>query len=181
MAIGAGIAIIISTIIATIVDVLGGVTQTAKEILYKIWDAIHLVITKFLDVAPTPLKIFVFLFLIITIGNLFSNFFLGMSYACHSTAGLYRIYNIPSGLGYVFRSNLLEWSVTDRDAHIVQNYDKFTGDGGMVNIQCSADDVPTLYFYAIDILSYNLWILLLILIYGTPLAIKYYKSMGALH
>jgi hypothetical protein len=176
-----GIVLIISAIVTAIGTALGQITSTAKEILFKIWDAVHSLIRVFLDVAPTPLKVFIFLFLILSVSNIFSNFFLGMRYACHSTAGLYEIGTITGGLAYAFRSNLLDWSITDRDAHITSNFEQVTGEEDMVNLRCSADDVPKLYFYEVDILSYNLWILLLILIYGTPLAIKYYKSMGALH
>lgn len=159
---------------------LGEVTDVGKELLFKIWDAVWNLIRTFLDHAPRPLTILVFLFLLVTFGNLFSKVFLGVQYACLSTGQLYEAPDIITGLTTGIRINFFDWSVDDVDSYITENYDFKQQKADVVNVRCGSD-IPKLYFYSIDILSYRLWILLLFLIYGAPIALAYYSKMGVLH
>lgn len=137
-------------------------------------------IKTFIDVAPKPLKVFLFMFLILFVGNLFSRIFLGSMYACTSSGNLYKADNLIEGIANNIRLNFFGWTVLEKDNFVLNNYDYVGTQESLSNVQCS-EDVPSLYFYTVDVLSYELWLLLLVLMYGTPLAIKYYRSMGVLH
>jgi hypothetical protein len=109
---------------------------------------------------------------------------LGMDYACDSQAMLYKSPDVISGLGSQIRTNFFSWSVADNDAYIHENYSPFADSPSPSHVKCVSNGVtsqPKLYFYSVDILSYNLWLLIMFLVYGTPLAIKYYQTAGILN
>jgi hypothetical protein len=147
-----------------------------ETIIQYVWSFIK----TFIEIAPKPLKVFLFLFMLLIVGNLFSRVFLGSMYACTSAGNLYQSENIFDGIANNVRLNFFGWTIIEKDSFIANNYDYVSTQNSMTNIQCR-DDVPSLYFYTVDVLSYNLWILVFILLYGTPLVIKYYRSMGVLH
>jgi hypothetical protein len=145
-----------------------------------VWEVVWQLLHGFWQNAPQVLRVFIFLFLVVSIGNLFSNFFLGSNYACTSENQLYKANNLFEGIGNRIRMTFFGWTISQSDTFITSNYNYLQQVADVTNIRC-IDAEPRLYFYSVDVFSYNLWLLLLILLYGTPLAVKYYKAMGALH
>ena len=170
----------ILAILTAIGTFLAGITSQVVDALKMTFEAIWKFITMFLENAPKPLKIFLFLFLLVTVGNIFSSFFLGAKYACTNTNLLYEAPSILEGIGNTIRLNFFGWTISETNSFIVSNYDRVTQSGGLTNVQCVAES-PKLYFYSVDVFSYNLWLLLLILLYGTPMVLGYYSKMGVLH
>ncbi len=170
----------ILAILTAIGTFLLGVGGQIIDALQMTFEAIWKLIRTFLEVAPKPLKILLFLFLLVTVGNIFSNFFLGSMYACTSTNLLYEAPNILEGIGNTIRFNFFGWTIGEMDSFITLNYNRARQSGGLTNVQC-ANEAPKLYFYSIDIFNYYLWLLLLVLIYGTPMVWSYYSRMGVLH
>ncbi len=170
----------ILTILTAIGTFLLGVGGQIIDALQMTFEAIWKLIKTFLEVAPKPLKILVFLFLLVSVGNIFSNFFLGSSYACTSTNLLYQTPNILEGIGNSIRFNFFGWTIGETDSFIRLNYDRVTSSSGITNVQC-VSEAPKLYFYSIDVFNYYLWLLILILLYGTPMVLGYYSKMGVLH
>ena len=170
--------------IITILTAIGTALATAGgyvvDSIKLVWDALWRLISFFMEHAPKPLQVFVFLFLLVTIGNLFSNFFLGSSYACTSTNQLYQAESLFEGIGNRVRMAFFGWTIAETDTFITNNYEHIEHEADVTNVRCVSSE-PKLYFYSVDVFSYSLWLLLLILLYGAPLVIKYYRAMGALH
>lgn len=150
------------------------------EAIGMVFDGIRSVLDWFISNAPRPLQLFLFLFLLVSVGNVFSKFVIGSSYACTSTNQLYQSESLIEGVGNRVRMEFFGLSETEINNLIVSNYEHIEQKADVTNVRCVGGSAK-LYFYSVDLFSYNLWILLLILLYGAPLAIRYYKSMGLLH
>lgn len=68
---------------------------------------------------------------------------------------------------------------THRNTFIHDNYLLVNQKPSPTNVKCVAVQ-PKLFFYSINILDYNLWLLLLIVVFGAPMIWSYYSRMGAL-
>lgn len=134
----------------------------------------------FVQAAPTPMKILIFLFLILTIGNLFSNFIMGATYACDSGNTLYKADNIGTTMGLMLTQGFLEMSEADRNMYIQTNYEQISPRVGVTGVKC-VDTQPRLMFYSINVLSYTLWLILVLALFGIPMILRYYKTMGVVN
>jgi hypothetical protein len=174
---------ILATILSGLATIIGGAVTAGKEVVSAIgsvmtgvWSAL----STFISNSPRPMKILIFMFLLVSIGNLFSNFFLGMKYACNSNDQLYEADNIVTGLASAIRLNLFSFTIAETDTYIAENYERIIPDADVTTVRCE-DEHAKLFFYNIDLFSYKLWLLLMILIYGAPLVWSYYSKMGVLH
>lgn len=174
--------VIIIPILAVLGAIWGGITGAVSQvlsILQSIVTALWQMIRTFIDVAPTALKVLVFMFLLVTVGNIFSNFFMGASYACDSANLLYQAPDMLTGIIAGIRMNFLAFTIGERDSFIQSNYQQKAMQSGFTTVRCASEQ-PKLFFYNIEILSYRLWLLMLLLIYGAPMAFKWYQKMGVL-
>jgi hypothetical protein len=174
---------ILTAIVGFLASVIGGavtagtaVVEAVGSVMTGVW---HMINT-FISNSPRPLKILIFLFLIVTIGNLFSNFFLGMRYACDSNEQLYESDSIITGIASQIRLNLFSWTIGERDDYIQDNYEATESEPSMTQVGCEGTNVG-FFFYNIDLFSYNLWLLIMLLVYGAPMVFGYYSKMGVLH
>jgi hypothetical protein len=174
---------ILSAIIGFLATLVGGAVTAGKavvEAIASVMQGVWSVLSNFISNAPRPLKILIFLFLIVTIGNLFSNFFLGMNYACSSTGVLYEAPSIVTGIASAIQLNLFSFTVGDRNTYLANNYNVADVEVGITNVACDGSNVG-LYFYTVDLFSYQLWLLVMLLLYGAPMVFSYYSRMGVLH
>jgi len=173
---------ILSALIAGIGQIFGAVVDTGKAILDAIMSFLQTIFTilqSFVQSAPTPMKIFIFLFFLLTIGNIFSGFMLGIRYSCDSSNALYESDDFTKPLTLALRNQFTEMSSADRNTYIYENFNRVDPMSTPTKIKCS-DAKPRLYFYSIDILSYPLWLLILVVVVGGPLIWNYYSRMGLL-
>jgi hypothetical protein len=169
-------------LLAALATIIGGLITAGKEVvsvISNIFQAVFSAIQSFVQAAPTPMKMLIFLVFILTIGNIFSNFFLGMRYVCDSNQVLYENDNTIETIGAAIRLNFIVNTIVDRDIYIQSNFQPVIRAASPTNIKC-ADTSPRLFFYSINILDYKLWLLLLVLIMGAPLVWAYYSKMGVL-
>lgn len=142
--------------------------------------SIFSLLQSFVQSAPMPMKVVIFLFFILTFGNIFSNFFLSTHYACNANGILYETSDIGHAMTLMLKSNFQSMSVGDRNTYITDNFNGVTQKASPTMIKCSGTS-PKLYFYSIDVLDYKMWLLLLVILFGAPLIWSYYTKMGALH
>ncbi len=169
------IATAISAIVGTIVD-------TGKAVLDTIigfFQSVFSLLSSFIQSAPTPMKIAIFLFFILTFGNVFSNFFLGTRYACDGNGVLYETTDIAVAMSLMFKTQFQDLSAGERNQFVAENFDLAVNEYRPTRISCEATH-PRLFFYSINLLSYRLWMYLLVIIFGVPLIWGYYSRMGAL-
>jgi hypothetical protein len=133
----------------------------------------------FVQAAPTPMKVLIFLFMILTIGNIFSNFILGATYACDSANTLYKADNIGTTMGLSLTQGFLEMSESARNEYIQTNFEQITPPSGATTVRC-VDTQPKLLFFSVNVLSYTLWLFLCLALWGIPMILKYYSAMGVI-
>lgn len=179
MAIGAIIAGIISAI-GAIAGAIGDAGKAVLDVLISIFQSAFQLLSAFLQSAPTPMRIAIFLFFILTFGNVFSNFFLGTTYACDSVNQLYKSDDFVTSLSGVFKINFQGMSEGERNAFLQENYQIATPSASPTNVRC-VNYKPRLLFYSINLLDYKLWMLLLVALFGIPMILSYYSKMGVLH
>lgn len=173
---------IITAILTFIAGAVGVIVDTGKAVLdvvVSFFQSVWAIFQSFIQTAPTPMKIMLFLFFILTIGNVFSNFALGTRYACDGNNVLYETDNIGTAFTLILKSQFQGLSVGDRNTYITQNFDLSSMRPSPTYIRCS-DAKPRLFFYSVNILDYKLWLLMLVIIFGAPLIWGYYSRMGAL-
>lgn len=149
-------------------DILTGIATTIVATFHKVVDW-------FMNVAPRPIKIFVFMMLLLTLGNLISSVLLSTSFVCTSTNQLRRV-TLWDGVRLFFTR--IVTPLTDEE--IISSSQAYTPESVTFRVAC-VNRSPKPFFYNINILSYPLWLLLLLLIYAIPLVIKWYKAMGVIH
>jgi hypothetical protein len=170
------ILVAIGTILSSVIDI----GKEAVSIIGSILQAFYTAIQTFVNAAPQPMKILMFLALLLTISNVFSNTFLGMRYACTSANKLYESADTVSAVTHWVQLTFLGWTVANKDTFITSNYDAVTMKPSPTYIKCM-DASPRLYFYSINILDYKMWLLMIVLMFGTPMVLGYYSRMGILH
>jgi hypothetical protein len=173
---------IIATIISVISAIGGVVIDTGKAILDTIvgfFQTAFSLLQTFIDTAPTPFKVAIFMFFLLTIGNVFSGFMLSTRYACDGNNVLYETENLGTAMGLILKTQFQSIDPGERNSFILENYQMKTSSPSPTTIKC-VESQPKLYFYSVNILSYSLWLLLLVIIFGTPLIWGYYTKMGAL-
>jgi len=79
----------------------------------------------------------------------------------------------------VFKTQFQGMSEADRITFLQQNYEQGETPASPTRVKC-VDAKPRLLFYSIDVLSYKLWMLLLVALMGIPLILSYYRTMGVL-
>jgi H+/Cl- antiporter ClcA len=174
---------IILTIITAIGSIVGAVVDTGKAVLDTImsfFQSIFSLLQSFVNSAPTPMKVVIFLFFLLTFGNIFSNFFLSTRYACNGNNVLYQTDNIGTAMTLMLKTQFQDLSVGDRNSYIVSNFNQATQSASPTTIKCTSSR-PKLYFYSVDVLDYKTWMLLLVLVFGAPIIWGYYTKMGALN
>jgi hypothetical protein len=173
---------IITAILSAIGAIAGAVADAGKavlDVLSSFFQSIFSLIQSFIQSAPAPMKIAIFLFFILTFGNIFSNFFLGMRYTCDGNNNLYESENIGTAMMLMLKTQFQDMSVGDRNTYITENFNFASQEPSPTHIKC-ADGKPRLYFYSVNILDYKMWLLLLVIIVGAPMIWSYYSRMGAL-
>jgi hypothetical protein len=173
---------IIAAILSAIGAIAGAVADTGKavlDVLSSFFQSIFSVIQSFIQSAPTPMKVAIFLFFILSIGNIFSNFGLGLKYACDGNNVLYETDNIGSAMMLMLKTQFQGLSVGDRNTYINDNFNPLTMKPSPTMIRCSSTK-PRLFFYSVNVLDYKLWLLILVITFGTPMIWGYYSKMGAL-
>lgn len=149
-------------------DIISGIATAIVATFHKLVDW-------FMTSAPKPLRVFVFMMLLITMGNIISSVILSTSFVCTSVNQIRRV-TIWDGVRIFFTR--LVTPVSDSD--IVASSSAYTQQTKLFWVGC-ANKTPRPFFYNIDVLSYPLWLLLLLVIYAVPLIIKWYKAMGVVH
>lgn len=173
---------IIAGILAFVGQIIGTAVDTAKAIvdtMLAFLQTLFTLLQSFIQSAPTPMKIFIFLFFLLTIGNVFSGFLLGMRYACDGSNMLYETENVVPALTLGLKDIFTTQSTADRNSYIYDNYNIRDPVVSPTTIKC-VDNKPKLYFYSINILSYTLWLFILVILFGVPMIWGYYSKMGIL-
>ena len=174
---------IIVAILSAISAIAGVVVDTGKAVLDTImsfFQTIFSLLQSFVQSAPMPMKVIIFMFFILTIGNVFSNFLLSTQYACDGNNVLYKTEDIGHAMTLMLKTQFQGMSVGDRNSYIMSNFDQSPVKLSPTTIKC-ASSKPKLFFYSIDVLNYNTWLLVLVLFFGVPLIWGYYSKMGALN
>lgn len=174
---------IIALAIEAIGAIVGAVVDTGKAILDLLgvfFQSIFSLIQSFVQSAPTPMKVFIFLFFILTLGNIFSSFALTIRYACDGNGALYETGDIGTAMMLMVKTQFQGINVGERNAYIYNNYDFTTLKSSPTRVKCSGD-TPRLYFYSVNIFDYKLWLLILVIAFGAPMIWGYYQRMGVLH
>jgi len=171
MAIGA----IIGTIIVGLGSALSSIGNFTANALAKVFDFVRSVVSWFINVAPKPLRIFVFLFMLLFISNVLTGLILSTSFTCTST-DVVRKTTFFNGVKFAIEKMFHDVS----DADILAGTTEYSSTNKMVRVVCS-NETPRPYLYNINILSFPLWILILILVYFIPLVLKWYRIAGATH
>lgn len=169
--------------IQAIAAIIGGAIDTGKAVLDTIlhfFQAAFTLLQSFIQSAPMPMKIIIFLFFILSIGNVLSNFLFSTRFACDSDGILYQTDQIGTAMTLMLKNQFQDMNAIQRNNYVQSNFEPVTQRHSQTNIKC-VETTPRLYFYSIDILSYNLWILILLIGFGTPLVWGYYSKMGVLH
>jgi hypothetical protein len=99
---------VLGAILSVLASVIGGAISAGKEVvgaISNVVQALFSIIQTWIQSAPSQFKVFIFLFFIVSLGNVFSSFVLGMDYACDSQAMLYKSPDVISGLGSQIRTN----------------------------------------------------------------------------
>jgi hypothetical protein len=173
---------IITAILTAIGTIVGAVADTGKavlDVLSSFFQSIFSVIQSFVQSAPMPMKVAIFLFFLLSIGNIFSNFGLGLKYACDGNNALYETDNIGSAFMLMLKTTFQDASVGDRNTYIAENFQLSNMIPSPTYIKCY-DTKPRLFFYSVNILDYKLWLLILLITFGAPMIYSYYSRMGAL-
>ena len=174
---------VLGAILAVLGTIISGVVNIGKEaisIIGSILQTIYTAVQTFVQAAPTPMKIIVFLAFLLTIGNVFSNAFLGMRYACTSANRLYEQPDTVSTLTHWVQLTFLGWTVSNKDSYIASNYNLVTMKPSATYVKCTSAS-PKLYFYSLNVLDYKMWLLICLLMVGAPMVLGYYGKMGILH
>jgi hypothetical protein len=174
-----GIITAILTAIGSIVGVVVDGGKAVLDLLSSFFQSIFSIIQTFVQSAPTPMKVAIFLFFILSIGNIFSNFGLSIRYACDGNNVLYETDNIGTAMTLMLKTQFQGLSVGDRNTYINENYDAVSMKPSPTMIKC-ASQKPRLFFYSVNLLDYKLWLLILLITFGAPLIWGYYSRMGAL-
>ena len=80
----------------------------------------------------------------------------------------------------ILKTQYQSMTSTERNQFI---YDKFVQSPQKPSptmIRCSGT-MPRLYFYSVDVFSYQTWLLILVVAFGVPLILGYYSKTGILH
>jgi len=163
----------ILTLLGLIFSQIGSVVSQVVGAIGSVLNAVWQMISVLVEAAPAPFKILIFLFLLVTVGNIFTNVAIGSQYVCTTTNNLYKAPDIFSGI-----FNNLKWIITGRtDADITSSYTKITIPPATTSVRCSAG-TARLFFYSVDILDYKLWLLIVILIGLSAFASGYYRKTG---
>ena len=169
-------------ILLALASIVGAIVDGAKAVLDWMMSALQTIFSllqSFVQSAPTPMKVAIFLVFLLTIGNIFSSFFLSVRYACNGNNVLYETESIGSAFLLMVKTQFQGMSVADRDTFIIDNYNLKSQVASPTTIRC-IDSTPKLYFYSVNIFSYKMWLLLLVLVFGAPMIWNYYSRMGAL-
>jgi hypothetical protein len=174
---------VIAEIISAIVAIVGAIVDTGKaalDVLISFFQSVFSLLQSFVQSAPTPMKVVIFLFFILTFSNVFSSFFLSTRYACDGNAVLYETSSISTAMTLMLKTQFQGMSVGDRNTYIAQNLQLSSSNPSPMTIRCVGTS-PRIYFYSVDIFDYKMWLLLLVIFYGTPLIWSYYAHMGSLN
>lgn len=157
-------------IIAILTAIWGGISNAFNvsiEVLKEILAWVKSFISWFLDVAPRPLKIFLFLFFLLTIGNIIFSFIININFVCTSNNEL----RVSSGGflgGLTFAMvNIFNTSIDDYDTYILDNtvqasqYDGKSAEG-LFYAKC-INQKPRLTLYGIDFLNFRYWVVLIVI------------------
>ena len=169
-------------IFAALGVIAGALLDAGKAVLDWMMSALQAIFSllqSFIQSAPTPMKVAIFMLLLLTIANLFSSFFISIRYACNSDNVLYETEDIGSAFLLMVKTQFQNLDSGDTDAFINENFNHATMTPSPTYIKCVASS-PRLFFYSIDIFDYRMWLLLLVLIFGAPMIWNYYSRMGAL-
>jgi len=165
----------LSAILAAIGSALAGLATTTASALTKVFDFLRSIIGWFLNVAPKPIRVFVFLFMLLFIANVLFGALLSTAFVCTSDNQVRKV-NFFTGLKF-FITGLFS---DVQDSTIISESESYTPTSHIVRVAC-VNQAPKPFFYNINLLSYSLWILLLVLIEIMPLVIKWYKTTGIVH
>jgi len=173
---------ILTAIITAIGTIVGTIAETGKVVLDAIlqfFQAVFSLLQSFMQSAPTPMRILFFLFFIVALGNVFSNFYFATRYACDGNGVVYETDNIATAMSLMLKTQFQDMTTGERNAFITENFEVSNQKPSPTTIKCSGT-LPRLYFYSVNVLDYKTWLLLLVLIMGGPIIIGYYSKMGAL-
>lgn len=150
-------------------------------VINEIWQGILSLVARIWDTIPSPLKFVFFLFFLVFFGGFITTFFFGMNFACTTTGSLMDFQDFTTALDYNFnlqflgngyKESYLSGEITEIEhnnilltlANPMSDEDEFE----VVSIGCQRDygeDVtfynPSLLFLGIDILNYQLWLILM--------------------
>jgi len=169
-------------ILAALGAIVGALVDAGKAVLDWMMSALQTIFSmlqSFVQSAPTPMKVAIFMLFLLTIANVFSSFFISVRYACDGSNNLYETENIGSAFLLMVKTQFQDISTIDRDTFITDNFNPITSPPSPTHIVCISSS-PKLYFYSIDIFNYKMWLLLLVLLFGAPMVWNYYSRMGAL-
>jgi len=174
---------IIAVIIEALGAIVGAVVDTGKAVLDLLgvfFQNVFSLIQTFVQSAPTPMKVIIFMFFVLTLGNVLSNFALSIRYACDSHSVLYETADIGTAMMQMVKTQFQGMSTADRNTYIYTNYNQAHLKPSPTYVKCSSTQ-PRLFFYSVNILDYKLWLLILVLTFGAPMIWGYYSKMGVLH
>lgn len=164
-----GILIAIGSVIAAIWSGIKTAGEKAIEITRDIFNFLVEMFKMFMNSAPSAVKILIFFFLILTIANVVTGFFVQIIYACQD--GQLREYDSVVGgfRGFWERAGEdLENSTTDYEAFINDSTSVSNRFGSgeeytdALNVRCFGS-TPRLSFFKIDFLNPKYWVLLIII------------------
>jgi hypothetical protein len=177
------IGLIITGIISAIGAIVGAVVDAGKaalDVIMQFFQAVFSLLQSFVQSAPTPMKVVIFLFFVLTIGNVFSSFLISTRYACNGNNVLYETSSIGTAMTLMLKTQFQDLSVGDRNTYISNNFQMSNRASSPTHIKCVSTS-PKLFFYSVDILDYKMWLLILFLLFGAPMIWNYYSRMGVLN
>jgi len=167
---------IFGAILTGLGSALGTITTATATALGHVIGFVKSVIGWFLDVAPRPLKVFTFIFFILFIANVIFGLLLSTSFTCTSGNTIRKV-TFLNGVRFAIEKFFHEVD----DQTLLDNSVAYNSETNrMIRVACS-NGLPRPYFFNINILSFPLWILLSILIYGMPLIWRWYKMHGLIY
>lgn len=150
-------------------------------IVQEIWDTIRSVTSWMFDTIPRPLKFILFLFFLVFLGGFFSTMLFGLHYGCTTTGSLVDFDGFQEAIDYQFtltffgegyKDGYLSGDITaiehDNELILLGSPTYAEDEYDVISIGCQRDygeDIkfykPALLFLSIDVLNYQLWLILM--------------------
>lgn len=170
---------IILGIITAIGGAVVGVGTKIWEITKELFRFLQQGFSWFLQSAPRPVLMLLFLFFVLTMGNLVMGFFLGVNYACDGNT-LREYDGLVGGFRGYFEGSLegVNGSATNLSNYVLENtypskvYTENDAEG-LMQVSCLEGRPRLTLFGSLDFLNYYAWILIMLIGFLLSIYIKF--------